>query len=188
MARAKQSPRTPRTDTPKSAATAGAECFLEIGVEELPYQFISPALRTLAESSEQLLKEQRLTHGTIKAVGTPRRLVLVIQQLTARQTQAEKETMGPSKAVAFDPAGQPTKAAIGFAASQGVAVTDLKVRTTPKGEYLFAVKREPGRQTSSLLPDLLLKLIDGLSFPKSMKWNASERRFARPCRIDSLVA
>jgi glycyl-tRNA synthetase beta chain len=179
MARAKQ---PSRTDTPKPVAVAGAECFLEIGVEELPYQFISPALRTLAESAERLLNERRLAHGAIKTVGTPRRLVLVIQQLAARQTPTEKETMGPSKAVAFDPAGQPTKAALGFAASQGVTATGLKVRTTPKGEYVFALKREPGRQTSMLLPDLLSDLIRGLSFPKSMKWNASGLRFARPIR------
>jgi glycyl-tRNA synthetase beta chain len=179
MARAKQSP---RTDTSKPAAAAGAECFLEIGVEELPYQFVAPALRALAESSERLFKEQRLTHGTVKTVGTPRRLVLVIQQLATRQTPAEKEAMGPSKAVAFDPAGQPTKAALGFAASQGLAVTDLVVRATAKGEYVFAVKREPGRQTTMLLPGLLSELIGGLSFPKSMKWNASEVRFARPIR------
>ncbi len=179
MARAKQSP---RANTSKPATAAGAECFLEIGVEELPYQFVAPALRALAESSERLLKELRLTHGTVKTVGTPRRLVLVIQQLATRQTPAEKEAMGPSKAVAFDPAGQPTKAALGFAASQGLAVTDLEIRATAKGEYVFAVKREPGRQTSMLLPGLLSELIGGLSFPKSMKWNASEVRFARPIR------
>lgn len=179
MARAKHSP---RTDTPKLATAAGAECFLEIGVEELPYQFVAPALRALAESSERLFKEQRLTHGTVKTVGTPRRLVLMVQQLATRQSPAEKEAMGPSKAVAFDPAGQPTKAALGFAASHGVAVTDLEVRAIPKGEYVFAVKREPGRQTSLLLPDLLSELIGGLSFPKSMKWNASGIRFARPVR------
>jgi glycyl-tRNA synthetase beta chain len=179
MARAKQ---PARHDTPKPAAVAGAECFLEIGVEELPYQFVAPALRALAESSERLFKEQRLPHGPVTTVGTPRRLVLVVQRLAVRQTPAEKNAMGPSKAVAFDPAGQPTKAALGFAASHGVAATDLEVRATPKGEYVFAVKREPGRQTSMLLPDLLSELIGGLSFPKSMKWNASGLRFARPVR------
>jgi glycyl-tRNA synthetase beta chain len=180
MARVK---RSSRPNTPKpAAAVAGPQCFLEIGVEELPYQFVAPALRALAESSERLFKEHRLPHGAVTTVGTPRRLVLVIQQLAVRQTPAEKEAMGPSKAVAFDPAGRPTKAAIGFARSHGVAATDLEVRATPKGEYVFAVKREPGRQTSVLLPDLLSDLIGGLSFPKSMKWNASGLRFARPVR------
>ena len=179
MARAKKSP---RISIPKPAAAAGAECLLEIGVEELPYQFVAPALRSLAESAERLFKEQRLAHGTVNTVGTPRRLVLVVQHLATRQAAAEKEAMGPSKAVAFDQAGQPTRAALGFAASHGVAVTDLETRTTPKGEYIFAVKREPGRQTATFLPDLLSELIGGLSFPKSMKWNDSGLRFARPVR------
>ncbi len=179
MARAKKSP---RISIPKPAAAAGAECLLEIGVEELPYQFVAPALRSLAESAERLFKEQRLAHGTVNTVGTPRRLVLVVQHLATRQAAAEKEAMGPSKAVAFDQAGQPTRAALGFAASHGVAVTDLETRTTPKGEYIFAVKREPGRQTATFLPDLLAELIGGLSFPKSMKWNDSGLRFARPVR------
>ena len=179
MARARKSP---DAGISKPALAAGAECLLEIGVEELPHQFIAPALRSLAESAERLFKEHRLAHGPVKTVGSPRRLALVVERLAARQTPAEKEAMGPSRAVAFDQAGQPTKAALGFAASQGLAVTDLEVRATPKGEYVFAVKREPGRQTALLLPDLLSELIGGLSFPKSMKWNASGLRFARPIR------
>lgn len=179
MATAKSSP---GARTPKPPAAAAAECLLEIGVEELPSQYVVPALRALAESAARLFTERRLAHGTIRTFGTPRRLVLVVERLAARQTPAATEAMGPSKAVAFDRAGQPTKAALGFAASHGVAVSDLVVRLTPKGEYVFAVKREPGRQTAHLLPALLADLIGGLSFPKSMKWNASELRFARPIR------
>jgi len=179
MARARKSPHAGMS---KPAPAAGAECLLEIGVEELPHQFIAPALRSFAESAERMFKEHRLAHGPVNTVGSPRRLTLVVDHLAARQTPAEKEAMGPSKAVAFDQAGQPTKAALGFAASQSLAVTDLEVRATPKGEYVFAVKREPGRQTSLLLPALLSELIGGLSFPKSMKWNASGLRFARPIR------
>jgi glycyl-tRNA synthetase beta chain len=93
-----------------------------------------------------------------------------------------KETMGPSKAVAFDSSGQPTRAAIGFAGSQGVAVRDLEVRQTPKGEYLFAVKREPGRLTGEVLSEILPALVGELSFPKAMRWNETGVRFARPIR------
>jgi glycyl-tRNA synthetase beta chain len=90
--------------------------------------------------------------------------------------------MGPSKAVAFDQAGQPTKAAIGFATGQGVPVDQLQVRQTPKGDYLFAVKQDAGRPAKSLLPDILAQLIGALSFPKAMKWNETGVRFARPVR------
>ena len=163
-------------------AKVAAELLLEIGVEELPYHVIVPALATLKESVERLLQEQRLAFHTVRTMGGPRRLTLVVDGLATKQTSVTKETMGPSKAVAFDQAGQPTKAAIGFAAGQQVAVQDLQIRQTPKGEYLCAVKREEGRQTGTVLLDLLPNVVSGLAFPKAMKWNETGVRFARPVR------
>jgi glycyl-tRNA synthetase beta chain len=159
-----------------------AELLLEIGVEELPYQFIAPALAVLKDSAEQLLKDQRLAFQSARTLGTPRRLTLVVEGLATQQTSMVKETMGPSKAVAFDQAGQPTRAATGFAAGQGVAVQDLQIRRTPKGEYLFAVRQEQGRPANLVLEELLPQLIAKLSFPKAMKWNNTGVRFARPVR------
>ncbi len=168
--------------TSRTSKPAAAELFLEIGTEELPYQFIPPALQALKDSAERLLQDQRLACRAIRTFGTPRRLVLVVDSLVARQPAAMKEIMGPSKAVAFDHAGEPTKAALGFAASQGVSVQDLQIRQTPKGEYVFAVKQEPGLPAHAVLAEHLPRLISGLSFPKSMRWNASGIRFARPIR------
>jgi glycyl-tRNA synthetase beta chain len=159
-----------------------AELLLEIGVEELPYQFIAPALAVLKDSAEQLLKDQRLAFHSARTMGTPRRLTLVVEGLAIQQTSMVKEAMGPSKTVAFDPAGQPTKAATGFAAGQGVAVQELQIRRTPKGEYLFAVKQVQGRPANVVLKELLPQLIAKLSFPKAMKWNSTGVRFARPVR------
>jgi glycyl-tRNA synthetase beta chain len=101
-----------RADAPKPAAATGAECLLEIGVEELPYQFVAPALRSLAESAERLFKDHRLTHGPVRTIGTPRRLALVVPQLAFRQTPAEKEAVGPSRAVAFDSSGRRPRSAL----------------------------------------------------------------------------
>ncbi len=172
----------PRANPSSTGEPAPAELLLEIGTEELPYQFIPPALRALGDSAAHLLKEHLLSHGAVRTLGTPRRLVLVVASLASRQAATVKETMGPSKAHSFDAAGQPTKAAIGFAGSQGVAVKDLEIRQTPKGDYVFAVKREPGHLTHKLLADILPSLIEQLSFPKSMRWNESGMRFARPVR------
>ena len=166
----------------RTPAPSVAELLLEIGVEELPYQFIAPALVSLKESAERLCSDQRLTLQSVRTMGTPRRLTIVVDGLAARQTSMTKEAMGPSKAVAFDQTGQPTKAALGFAAGQGVAVQDLQVRQTPKGEYLFAAKHEAGRPTTAVLVDLLPQLVSALSFPKAMKWNETGVRFARPLR------
>ncbi len=166
----------------RSSPVTAAELLLEIGVEELPYQFIAPALSILKDSAEQLFKDQRLAFQSTRTLGTPRRLTLVVEGLAIQQGSMVKEAMGPSKAVAFDPAGQPTRAAIGFAAGQGVSVHELQIRQTPKGEYLFAVKQELGRPTKVVLEELLPQLIAKLSFPKAMKWNATGARFARPVR------
>ena len=165
---------------PKTPATT--ELLLEIGTEELPYQFVAPALRALQQGAEALLKESRLTYGAVRTMGTPRRLVLLVEGLARQQASAVKEAMGPSKAVAFDQSGQPTRAAIGFAAGQGVPVETLEVRQTPKGDYLFAVKQEKGQAVHAVLTQVLPQLLAKLSFPKAMHWNQTGVRFARPVR------
>ena len=175
-------PALPGKKGKRPSTVTATELLLEIGVEELPYQFIAPALGVLKDSAEQLLKDHRLAFQSARTLGTPRRLTLVVEGLATQQTSMVKEAMGPSKAVAFDSAGQPTRAATGFAAGQGVAVQDLQFRQTPKGEYLFAVKQEDGRLANVVLKELLPQLIAKLSFPKAMKWNNTGVRFARPVR------
>ncbi|HEX8750438.1 MAG TPA: glycine--tRNA ligase subunit beta, partial [Nitrospira sp.] len=171
-----------RTTQSKAHPSSTAELLLEIGVEELPFQFIGPALSSLEELARRFFQDARLSSGSIKAYGTPRRLTLVVQALAVHQTAVTRETMGPSKSVAFDHTGQPTKAAIGFATGQGVPVESLQARQTPKGEYLFAIKEDVGRPTNAVLLELLPQLIGKLSFPKAMRWNESGMRFARPIR------
>lgn len=174
--------RTGRTAAQSKGRAGGGELLLEIGVEELPYQFIPPALVSLREAARQLFEEARLSSRTIATYGTPRRLVLVVEALAHHQTAVTKEVIGPSKSVAFDQQGQPTKAAIGFAAGQGLPVERLQLRQTPKGEYVFAVKEDAGRPAKTVLLELLPQLIGRLTFPKAMKWNEAGVRFARPIR------
>ena len=177
----KKAPRHKPKQT-RARPSESAEFLLEIGTEELPYEVIAPALALLKDHVEGLLSEARLSSVSIKTYGTPRRLVLVIEGLATHQAPMVKEAIGPSKAVAFDQAGQPTRAAIGFATGQGVPVESLQVRQTPKGEYLFAVKQDAGRPSKTVLLDVLPQLVSKLSFPKAMKWNEAGVRFARPVR------
>ncbi len=175
--------KTAGAKTPSSSAVpAVGELLFEIGTEELPYQFVPLALTSLRESAEGLLKEQRLTHGQIRVLGTPRRVTLLVEGLAARQAPVVREVMGPSKAVAYDESGNPTRALLGFMSGQQIAQKDLDVRQTPKGEYVCAVKRDAGRPTMAALSELLPQLITSLSFPKSMRWNETGLKFARPIR------
>ncbi len=155
---------------------------LEIGTEEIPARFMSPALSQMEELTSNWLRDNRLVSERFTAYGTPRRLVVYITGLAEKQEEFAEEVKGPSKKAAFDSAGNPTKAAEGFAKSQRVQVTDLKVKETPNGEYVFAVKKTTGRDTRQILPEFCLGIINGLSFPKPMRWGHKEMRFARPIR------
>lgn len=153
--------------------------LLEIGTEEIPSGFIPPALEGMRESLLAEMQTQRIAYGKTRVMGTPRRLTL-FAELEEHQRPLETEKIGPPKNVAFDPQGNPTKAALGFAQREGVQVEDLKVVTTDKGEYLCARKQEAGRETRSILSEVLPRVIAAIPFPKSMRWSDLELRFARP--------
>jgi glycyl-tRNA synthetase len=89
---------------------------------------------------------------------------------------------GPPAKVAFDEAGKPTRAAEGFARSQGVAVEDLRVMAEGNRSYVVATKAEEGRPAGAVLSEALPELIAGLRFPRTMRWNETNVSFPRPLR------
>jgi glycyl-tRNA synthetase beta chain len=159
-----------------------ADLLLEIGTEEIPAGFIPPALRQLEEDLGKALDEARLSHGEVKAVGTPRRLTVWARKVAARQPDARTQALGPPVQAAFDAEGKPTQAALGFARSQGVEVSALSRAATPKGERLAVEKVEKGRKAEAVLPALLEALLPRVRFPKAMRWGDETVTFARPVR------
>ncbi|MFZ5591636.1 MAG: glycine--tRNA ligase subunit beta [Bacillota bacterium] len=156
--------------------------LLEIGTEEMPARFITPALKQLGELAAGMLNQERLKFSQVKTFATPRRLALLIEGLAEKQEARVIEAKGPAVKVAFDEAGRPTKAAEGFARSQGVAVTDLVIRPVGPVDYVFAVKQEESLPARQVLAGILPRLLAGLHFPKPMRWGNQEVRFIRPIR------
>ncbi len=156
------------------------ELLLEIGTEEIPAGFISKALEEMALLIRRELHATRIAHGEVKTLGTPRRLVLFVEDVAEKQKDVEREKLGPPVHMAFDDKGRPTKAALGFAKGQGLRVEDLVTVKGEKGEYLGAVKKEEGKTSSDLLVEILPRIIGSISFPKSMHWSTVNIRFARP--------
>lgn len=156
--------------------------LLEIGTEEIPAGYIAPALKQMEELFAAQVKKNRLSFDRIHTTGTPRRLVLFASGLPQRQEDIVQEIKGPAAKVAFNESGKPTKAAVGFASSQGVKAEDLKVMDTSRGKYCFAVKEIEGRRIFDLLPEMLTSIITSITFPKSMRWKADKLYFARPIR------
>ena len=185
--------RTPRKNvkprTVSKSQTKAVPFLLEIGTEELPTAFFPKILDDLEFLAKEMFKSSRLMDGSLpilnsslQTFGTPRRLALVVQGVQLKQEPFLEEVIGPPKAAAYDPAGNPTKAAEGFAKSQNVPVNLLKIKATPKGQYVYVDKTQPGQPAKRVLADAIPKLLAQLYFPKAMRWNASRVKFARPVR------
>src|SRR5260221_10584391 len=158
------------------------DLLLEIGVEELPASFVAGALRALPELAQKRFAELRLSHGSVHAYGTPRRLALLVRGLAGRQSDLSEEVTGPPVKAAFKD-GVPTRAAEAFAAKLGCAVADLRRVETPKGEYLAGTRREAGQSAIALLSGpqgALAQIALAVPFRKSMRWGAGEVAFGRP--------
>jgi len=166
----------------RAVKNVAAPFLLEIGTEELPVSDLQAALEQLRERLPGLLESLRLAHGAITVEGTPRRLVVNVEDLAAWQTDLEQAIKGPPAERAFGPDGAPTKAAEGFARSKGVALADLEVRELDGGRYVVALVRQVGRNTPEALMEALPGLVAGLKFDKSMRWNSSNVAFSRPVR------
>jgi len=155
---------------------------LEIGVEELPARFMRQVLADARQYMTAALAGARLAVSEVRSYGTPRRIIVQLRAVTARQSDLVREVRGPAARAAFDSEGRPTKAALGFARSAGAAVESLVTRPTPQGDYVYATVTEVGRPAGAVLAEVFPQMIAGLSFPKSMRWGSHDFRFARPIR------
>jgi glycyl-tRNA synthetase len=167
---------------PGTYPTTPRPFLLEIGVEELPAGDLHHAMVFLEERVPALLQRLRLEHSGVRILGTPRRLVIFVEELSGRQADLERVAKGPPAERAFDDQGRPTKAAEGFARSKGINVADLQVREMDGGRYVVALVREQGRPVLDVLAENLPELVASLHFGKPMRWNSSNVFFSRPIR------
>ncbi len=179
-------PQKPRTKAQGSSSrkptVTSLPFLLEIGTEEIPTKVLPQALQDLAGLGQQLLSECRLNYQQIRTVGTARRLALLVDGVQTQQSSLTQEIVGPPKSAAYDASGAPTKAAQGFAHSQGVSIDQLTIKETPKGLYLAVQKHERGQSAKQVLAATLPSYLAKLTFPRAMRWNASQAKFSRPIR------
>ena len=164
------------------------DLLFEIGCEEIPAKMLATALAALPGAVAKKLADARLAHGEIKALGTPRRLAVIVHALADRQPELDEVVVGPPVSAAFAPDGTLTKAGQGFAAKNGVDATaiDKQEVAGKKGLYAVARRHVAGDEARKLLPALLGELASGIAWPKSMRWGWSDAAFVRP--VQWLVA
>ncbi|MBS1718785.1 MAG: glycine--tRNA ligase subunit beta [Armatimonadetes bacterium] len=156
------------------------ELLLEVGCEELPATFVERAFKDLEEAVLTRLEAAKLlTPGyTSRSLGTPRRLIVSVNDIIERQEDEEKEVRGPALKAAHDANGAPTPALLGFCKSSGVTPESLR----KDEQYVWAKKHIAGRPAGEILAEILPEAIRSLSFDKTMRWGGGRMRFARPIR------
>jgi glycyl-tRNA synthetase beta chain len=158
------------------------DALLEIGAEELPASYIEPACVQMKNIATKALSEIGLHYESIETYSTPRRLVLYIKNIQDKTADRQEDIMGPSFKAAIDADGKFTKSAIGFASKFGVKPENLRQKETDKGGYFFFAREVKGEKAHKILADVFSKVIQNISFPKSMVWEESGFKFARPIR------
>ncbi len=162
--------------------TTAHTLLFEIGCEEIPSRFMPGALEQLKKEAAELLAGYRLKHGPVEAWGTPRRLTLVVAELEESQPDLVEQIKGPPVNRAYDENKNPTKALLGFIQGHGIKLDAVRQEELKGAGYIVIDKETRGRPTFKLLPELLPKLIQKLSFPRPMFWQQKDVRFARPIR------
>ncbi|PHQ56051.1 MAG: glycine--tRNA ligase subunit beta [Sulfurimonas sp.] len=154
--------------------------LIEIGVEELPAVPLLKELKNIETKYAKFLEEYSLL-CEFEFYYTPRRLVLWHSEFKVSQEDSVEEFFGAPLAVAYKD-GEPTPAAKGFAKKCGVTLEELS--STDKGgkEVLYYKKDVKGKESVTLLPEIIEKWMKSLEFGKTMRWGRSSDKFIRPIR------
>ncbi|MBT8152000.1 MAG: glycine--tRNA ligase subunit beta [Gammaproteobacteria bacterium] len=166
----------------KHLHSATAPFLVELGTEELPPTALSKLSAAFAAELQTGLAQARLAVEAkqVECFASPRRLAVRIRALPTLQPEQQIEKLGPAVAAAFDKEGQPSKAALGFARSNGVEFEQLQRAETDKGERLCFRSTEAGQPAADLMPGIVARALAALPIPKRMRWGASRVEFVRP--------
>ena len=163
---------------------SGRDFLLEIGVEEMPASACRAAIDLLPERVAGLFAAEgvEVAPEDVEVMVSPRRIAVLVRDVPGEQAPREIVQRGPAIEAAFDADGTPTKACEGFARAKGVSAKDLEMREEAGRRFVYYVTRSESRPTAGLLPDICLKIVRDMYFPKNMRWGYRDVRFSRPIR------
>lgn len=153
--------------------------LLELGLEEMPAHVVTPSIDQLEKRVADFLNENRLTFGSIEKYSTPRRLTLIINELSDKQDDIDELAKGPAKKIAQDAEGNWSKAAMGFARGQGSDVSDIFFQELKGTEYAYIKKHELGKSAAEILKNIN-EPIEAMVFPTRMHWAYTKFEYIRP--------
>ncbi|MEG3756115.1 glycine--tRNA ligase subunit beta [Psychromonas arctica] len=161
--------------------------LIELGTEELPPKSLRKLAESFASNVEAELVKAELLFDKVDWLASPRRLAVVVTNLVAAQADKIVEKRGPAVNVAFDDAGVATKAAQGWARSNGISVEQAERLVTDKGEWLLFKSAVKGQEVSELIPGIAATALSKLPIPKPMRWGSESTQFIRPVHTVTML-
>lgn len=153
--------------------------LIEVGLEEMPAQYVRSVSQQFQKLVEAFLKEERLTFESTQVFATPRRFAVLVKNLADKQIDFSEVAKGPAKTIAMDEEGNWTKAAQGFVRGKGLTTDDIYFETINGKEYAHIKVESPGQPAVEVLPKIK-DCITQMTFPVAMFWTNHDFRYIRP--------
>jgi len=161
--------------------------LIELGTEELPPKSLKTLANVFCEQIKSQIDAAELHYEEIIWFATPRRLAVKVKQLVEKQEDKIIEKRGPAINVAFDSEGKPSRAAEGWARSNGISVEQAERLVTDKGEWLLHKAKQEGKSVFELIPGIVNNAVAKLPIPKPMRWGSARTQFIRPVHTLALL-
>ena len=154
---------------------SSSELLIELSSEEIPARMQAKAAEDLRRMVVEGLKGRGLGVGAAIAFATPRRLVLVVQDVPPMSPAVSEERKGPR-------VGAPDAAIQGFLKSAGLGSIEQAqvVEDGKKGSYYLAKIEKPGQPAPVLIGDVLGETLEKFPWPKSQRWGSGSFHWVRP--------
>ena len=161
---------------------SSADLLVELGCEELPPKALDAIRDAFFRSVCEGLEKNHIAFSLqgSRSYSTPRRIAIILADVSGGQADQEQVRRGPAISSAFDEQGKPTGAALGFARSVGKEVSELETLKTDKGEWLFCRISQAGKPLDEVIYMVLEQAIKQLPVPKPMRWADHDFSFVRP--------
>ncbi|ODS24139.1 glycine--tRNA ligase subunit beta [Candidatus Endobugula sertula] len=154
--------------------------LVELGTEELPPKALTDLSNAFSLGIEAGLRAKGLDFNRVTAYATPRRLAVIVNDLTDCTPIVDQVVWGPPVKISFDADGEPTKAATGFANKNGIDLSELRSESDGNIEKLVHKTKSGGVSTVTLLEGIVEESLAKLPIPKRMRWGANRTEFVRP--------
>lgn len=156
--------------------------LLEIGVEEIPSDYIESTKKQLKEKFEKLIADNNLTVDEVRVESTPRRFAIFLENINRSENNETISVKGPSLAIAYDNEGNPQKPLLGFLRGQNAEISDIVIKELNGSDYIFVEKTPEAKSVADVLRENVYDLVKSITFKRSMRWGGKSIRWARPIR------